>query len=1189
MKAKKLLPVVLLLGVLLAMTLFAVTASAATTSVGTEGELKAAVEAGGEIQLTADIDLTAVLRISTTVKLDLAGHSITQTYTYEREWCADCQDWKDWCEDSSHTNTEIRDCGVNAIYLFSGANLTVDDSVGGGKIIGTWHALSNDSVEDIVLTVNAGNIVGTYSAVWNSWEEPRANIVINGGTFDGEAYPTSVTDGTFNGYSEVYGDITGGTFNEYVYVTGAVSDGVFNGTAQVYGDITGGTFGGTTYAYGSITGGTFNNLKLYSGATAANCTVNGALDWSGSVPDVSGITFGESATVAVAGYKLVDGAIVEKVKYNVIVASADTAKGTVKVSSYKVGGGSGSGGFTSLEKQGYEGTAASFKAVATANENYTFIGWYDAAESGALLTTDAEVNYAVDALAEDVVYYAVFALSSDYQALLDETDAWIADYDTQSVFEITFLRDMEKLQAAVNVRGKNFAGKTVSLTTDLTYTATDVFTPVGTSDTPFKGTFDGASHTVHGLHFETTSNSANGGMFAYTSGATIRDLTLCDVNFSGGSMTGAFAGDALRTRFENCKLTACEGKTSALSYGMFLGGIFGHSFGGNTVVGCTVEKTTLTGSWKTGGITGYADGVTVSDTVVRNVTVSGSGVIGAMIGHANAGATNLTDIVVADVVDGEAAPLYLVATNYASGKNNTVTVSGDATNVVVADVLGDVTSTDELSVTGGTYTTVDTNGNTVKLDVGAYIPANAVQTEDGTVATISGVARIGTQGYETLAEAVAAATAGDTITLLGDVTQDDGIIVNKSLTLDLGGFTFTVNTGASANSRNIKVTGTADFTVKNGTMIAGGTCLSADHSATGASAGSGCYGTMRFESTGKLTMTDLTLENSRPWGMNIKLLAGTAELTNVIVNSTCGGCLEVAGATATVTDCTMTQQNYHDHCSSCISVSSESSAGSVTVNGGSYTSVVGTALYVFSSGGTLTVNGGTFKGGKNVLKADLDSGSYPDGQVTVELKDGTYTGSFAEGGSGTKTIAISGGTYSVAVPEAYCAEGYEPVDNGDGTYSVAKAEVNRFGKALVIVNKPTTEYGSGTYYPIDVYCGIDALQYKEVGVEYRLVVTGANAAEVSGTKSTTVVYTKMNVTTTSSETKVYTPTDLNATYMYGQQFLFDTTKYTSSAVTLYVKPYAVSLDGSTTYYGDEITLSEDVCAANGTHLFKDGQ
>ena len=81
----------------------------------------------------------------------------------------------------------------------------------------------------------------------------------------------------------------------------------------------------------------------------------------------------------------------------------------------------------------------------------------------------------------------------------------------------------------------------------------------------------------------------------------------------------------------------------------------------------------------------------------------------------------------------------------------------------------------------------------------------------------------------------------------------------------------------------------------------------------------------------------------------------------------------------------------------------------------------------------------------------------------------------------------------------------------------------------------------------------------------------------------------MNVTTTAGETKTYTPSDLNAAYMYGQQFLFDTTKYTSSAVTLYVKPYAVSLDGSTTYYGDEITLSEDVCAANGTHLFKEGQ
>ena len=59
--------------------------------------------------------------------------------------------------------------------------------------------------------------------------------------------------------------------------------------------------------------------------------------------------------------------------------------------------------------------------------------------------------------------------------------------------------------------------------------------------------------------------------------------------------------------------------------------------------------------------------------------------------------------------------------------------------------------------------------------------------------------------------------------------------------------------------------------------------------------------------------------------------------------------------------------------------------------------------------------------------------------------------------------------------------------------------------------------------------------------------------------------------------------------MYGQQFLFDTTKYTSAEVTLIIKPYAISLDGSTTYYGNKITLSEEVCDAKGTHLFKDGQ
>ena len=38
------------------------------------------------------------------------------------------------------------------------------------------------------------------------------------------------------------------------------------------------------------------------------------------------------------------------------------------------------------------------------------------------------------------------------------------------------------------------------------------------------------------------------------------------------------------------------------------------------------------------------------------------------------------------------------------------------------------------------------------------------------------------------------------------------------------------------------------------------------------------------------------------------------------------------------------------------------------------------------------------------------------------------------------SIAVSGGTFKAAVPDTYCAAGYAPVDNGDGTYGVKLPE-----------------------------------------------------------------------------------------------------------------------------------------------------
>ena len=90
-----------------------------------------------------------------------------------------------------------------------------------------------------------------------------------------------------------------------------------------------------------------------------------------------------------------------------------------------------------------------------------------------------------------------------------------------------------------------------------------------------------------------------------------------------------------------------------------------------------------------------------------------------------------------------------------------------------------------------------------------------------------GVARIGNSYYTTLADAVAAAESGDTVTLLGN-TSGNGIVNEKDITIDLGGYTYTID-GTTVGSSGTETNGfqllagsdTSDpvnVTIKNGTI-----------------------------------------------------------------------------------------------------------------------------------------------------------------------------------------------------------------------------------------------------------------------------------------------------------------------------------------------------------------------------------
>ena len=93
---------------------------------------------------------------------------------------------------------------------------------------------------------------------------------------------------------------------------------------------------------------------------------------------------------------------------------------------------------------------------------------------------------------------------------------------------------------------------------------------------------------------------------------------------------------------------------------------------------------------------------------------------------------------------------------------------------------------------------------TTTLEGYEVVYANGTHTLAEKAPVVNYVAKIGEQGYATLAAAISAANAGDTITFLADITED--VTISKSVTIDGADKTFT---------GQMKLTNKANVTIKN--------------------------------------------------------------------------------------------------------------------------------------------------------------------------------------------------------------------------------------------------------------------------------------------------------------------------------------------------------------------------------------
>ena len=363
-----------------------------------------------------------------------------------------------------------------------------------------------------------------------------------------------------------------------------------------------------------------------------------------------------------------------------------------------------------------------------------------------------------------------------------------------------------------------------------------------------------------------------------------------------------------------------------------------------------------------------------------------------------------------------------------------------------------------VAISGGTFSSVVDKS----LCADGYIPT---QNADGTYGVKEGkyVAEIGSQGYESLQEAVAAAEDGQTVTLLADATED--VVISKSITLDLGGKTLT---NTNAGKATISVT-SGTVTVKNGNVVGGNDYYNievtknsgADLTLTDVTATAGNTGSSMIDNWGTLTITSGTYTG----GLNV-------------VKSEEGSKLTITGGTFTL--------NYAP------------SSG--------YTAVILVYGDTTISGGEFIQNATPKWGYPQVVMTGVEEGYTAITRVTgghfVNKKSGDnifhgYTPATAD------NFEVSGGTFNKYVSDSYMAEGFIPVKNANGTYGV------KAGKFVA-------EVGSTGYETLDEAIAAANASTKTATIYLRENITVDHQLVINNAKGKTITLNLEGFTLTST-------------------------------------------------------------------------
>ncbi len=263
-------------------------------------------------------------------------------------------------------------------------------------------------------------------------------------------------------------------------------------------------------------------------------------------------------------------------------------------------------------------------------------------------TKFAELQTTDDAVQLTLLYNQCVAL----RAALEESSAVVNLNNSATIadgaYQLGTAAQLDYFSKAINA-GRNELNAVLTANIDMTGVT---MTPIGTSDKPYKGTFDGQGKAISNFTFNNSSTD-NVGLFGVTNSATIQKVILQNANVVGNANAGGLVGNAQNaSTIQNCAVLGShiEGRdhVAAIAANAVGETVISNNYsnatiksrnyqaGGmvGTIMSATIEKNLFTGTvtcengGDASGLVSRIDGVANPVPIVRNNMVAASTITG---------------------------------------------------------------------------------------------------------------------------------------------------------------------------------------------------------------------------------------------------------------------------------------------------------------------------------------------------------------------------------------------------------------------------------------------------------------------------------------------------------------------------------------------------------------------------------